>query len=104
VGWEQRKRGATSYYTRSRRVEGKVRRTYVGGGTLGKIAALQDEHERRRREEDAAYWREQKERLKQDAAFLKELEEAAKILTTAHLLAAGYHRHKGSWRLLRERA
>jgi hypothetical protein len=102
MGWEQRRRG-TSYYTRSRRVGGKVRRTYVGGGTLGEIAALEDEYERRRREEEAAYYKEQKERLKQDAAFLKELEEAAKILTTAHLLAAGYHNHKGSWRLLRER-
>jgi hypothetical protein len=103
VGWEQRKRG-TSYYTRSRRVEGKVRRVYVGGGTLGEIAALEDKHERRRREEEAAYWKEQKERLKHDTAFLNELQEAAKILTTAHLLAAGYHAHKGEWRRLREQS
>ena len=100
MGWEQRRRG-TSYYTRSRRVGGKVRRTYVGGGTLGEIAALEDEYERRRREEGATYWKGEAERLKRDTAFLRELEAAAKILATAHLLAAGYRRHKGEWRLLR---
>jgi hypothetical protein len=101
VGWEQRKRG-TSYYTRSRRVDGEVRREYVGGGTLGEIAALEDQYERRRREEEAAYWKEEKERLKQDAAFLGELEAVANILVRAHLIAAGCHRHKGEWRRLRE--
>jgi hypothetical protein len=101
VGWEQRKRG-TSYYTRSHRVEGEVRREYVGCGILGEIAALEDEHERRQLGEEAAYWNEEKERLEQDATFLRELEEAAKILVRAHLIAAGCHRHKGEWRRLRE--
>jgi hypothetical protein len=77
---------------------------YVGGGTLVEIAALEDEYERRRREDEAAYRKEQKERLKQDAAFLQELEAVAKILTTAHLLAAGYHTHKSEWRRLHESA
>jgi hypothetical protein len=65
------------------RVGGQVVRQYLGGGNQGKIAALEDGYQRRRREEEAAYWKEQKERLKQDAAFLKALEEAAKILATA---------------------
>ena len=103
MGWETRKRGGP-YYTRSRRVDGGVRREYVGGGILGKIAALDDQYERRKREEDAAYWKEEEERHEQDASFLWELEEAAKILARAHLVAAGCHRHKGEWRRLRESA
>jgi hypothetical protein len=103
VGWEQRKRG-TSYYTRSRRIDGEVRRVYIGGGILGEIAALEDEYERRQREEEAAYCKEEKERLKQDAAFLEELEAVTDILATAHLLASGCHKHKGEWRRLRESA
>ena len=103
MGWEKRERGGF-YYTRSRKVDGRVVREYFGTGPLAEIVALEDEYRCRRREEEAAYWEEKKERLKQNAAFLQELEEAAKILATAHLLAAGYHRHKGSWRLLRERA
>jgi hypothetical protein len=103
VGWEQRKRG-TSYYTRSRRVNGEVRRVYIGGGTLGESAALEDEYERCRRDEEAAFWNEEKERLEQEAAFIQELEVVTRILTTAHLLAAGCHKHKGQWRRLRENA
>lgn len=81
-----------------------MRREYVGGGTLGKIAALDDQYERRLREEEAAYWKEEKESLEREAAFLQEIEEAAKILIRAHLIAAGCHRHKGEWRRLRESA
>ncbi len=103
MGWETRTRGGP-YYTRSRRVNGEVRREYVGGGTLGKIAALDDQYERRRRQEEAAYWNEKEERLEQDASFLREFEEAAKILVRAHLIAAGCHRHKGEWRRVRESA
>ncbi len=103
MAWERRERGGV-YYTRSKKVGGRVVRQYIGGGPLGKIAALEDEYQRRRREEDAAYWKEETERLEQDAAFLQELEAVSKILATAHLLAADYHRHKGQWRLLRERA
>jgi hypothetical protein len=103
MGWETRERG-TSYYTRSKRVDGEVRRVYIGGGTLGEIAALEDEYERRRREEEAAYWKEEKEHLKQDAAFLQELEAVTNILATAHLLASRYHKHKGEWRRLYESA
>jgi hypothetical protein len=101
MGWEQRIRG-TSYYTRSKRVDGEVRRVYIGCGILGEIAALEDEYERRQREEEAAYWKEEKERLEQDAAFLRDLEAAATILATAYLLASGCHQHKGEWRRLRE--
>jgi hypothetical protein len=97
MGWETRERGG-QYYARSRRVDGRVRRVYVGGGILGKVAALKDEYERRLREEEAAFWREERERLEERTAFLKEVTAATDILVRAHLVAGGFHKRKGEWR------
>ena len=88
----------TPYYYRSVREGERVRKKYVGGGTLGEVAAELDELKRQQREEEAAYWREERERLERSAAFLQELEEAAEVLVRAHLLASGCHKHKGQWR------
>ena len=98
MGWETRKKGPRRYYTRSRREDGRVVREYIGGGVLGRLAAQQDEIERRQREEETAYWREERERLEQNAAFVGELEEAAEILSQAHLIVAGFHKRRGEWR------
>jgi hypothetical protein len=101
VGWETRKRG-TSYYTRSKWMDGRVVRQYFGGGRVGEIFALEDELKRRQREETAAFRKEEREHLEASAAFLKELEEAAEVLIRANLVAAGYRKRKGEWRRERE--
>jgi len=101
MGWEKRERGG-SYYTRSKWVNGRVAREYVGGGMVGQLAARWDELERHRKEEEAARWREERERLERSAGFLHALAAVAEVLTRAHLLAEGCHRHKGEWRRLRE--
>jgi hypothetical protein len=75
-----------------------VVREYIGGGMLGELAAHQDKVERRQREEEIAYWREEQEHFEQNMAFVGELEAAAEVLTRAHLLASGCHQHKGQWR------
>jgi hypothetical protein len=96
--WEWRERGGP-YYTRSRKEDGRVVREYVGGGALGKIAALEDEYARMRRQEEAAIWKEERESLEKLAAPVEELCEAAEVLARAALLAAGYRRHnRGEWR------
>ena len=78
-------------------------REYVGGGVLGEIAALQDEYERRQREEEAALEKEQRQRLGDLMAPVDELCEAAEILTQVVLVTAGYRRHnRGEWRKRRE--
>jgi len=92
------------YYYRSVREGGRVRKEYVGSGALGEVAAALDELKRRQREEEAAYWREERERLQRSAAFLQELEEAAQILTRAQLLVSGFHKRNGEWRRIRESA
>jgi len=101
VGWETRERGG-SYYTRSRWVNGRVAREYIGTGDIGKIVAPDDKLERLRKEEEAARWREELECLERSAAFLHALAEVAEVLTRARLLAHGFHRHKGEWRRRRE--
>lgn len=96
--WESRERGGR-YYTRSRKVDGRVVREYVGGGVLGEIAALEDTYERRRREEEAAAWKEEREQMEALDGLTEELYEAAEILAKAALVASGYHQHKrGEWR------
>ena len=100
--WERRERGGF-YYTRSRKEGGRVVREYVGGGVLGEIAALEDEYERRRRGEEAAFWKEERERLEELVAPVEELCEEAEVLVRAALIAAGYRRHnRGEWRKRRE--
>ena len=98
MAWEKRERGGP-YYTRSRKVDGRVVREYVGGGILGEIAARMDAHERRQREEAATFWREEREHLEALDGLMEELWEAAEVLSRAALLASGYHQHKrGEWR------
>ena len=92
------KRNGCVYYYKSRRDGEKVRKVYVGAGDFAHVAAELDEAERLRRKEEAAYWKAERERLERSVAFLQELEEVAEVLTRAHLLASGFHQHKGQWR------
>jgi hypothetical protein len=94
------KRNGRDYY-KSRRVGDKVRKVYLGAGGFARVAAQLDETERQRREEVAAYWKEERERLEREVTFLRELEDVSEILTRAHLIVAGCHNHKGEWRKTR---
>ena len=98
MAWEKRERGEL-YYTRSRKVNGKVVREYVGGGVLGELAARTDALAHRQREEEAAALSEKREQMEALEAPVRELCEAAEVLAKAALVAAGYHQHKrGEWR------
>ena len=100
--WERRERGGR-YYTRSRKVNGRVLREYVGTGEVGELGAKIDAAYRRYREAEAEVYRKERERLEAVSASVEELCEAAEVLARATLLAAGYHRHKrGEWRKRRE--
>jgi predicted NAD-dependent protein-ADP-ribosyltransferase YbiA (DUF1768 family) len=101
--WERRERGGLYYY-RSRRVNGRVEKEYIGNGSLAKLAAEADALERHQREEEAKAWQAEREQLEALEELTEELCEAAELLTRAALLTAGYRQHhRGEWRKQRER-
>lgn len=98
MGWETRK-GGGRYYTRSRRVNGRIRREYIGTGELAEAMAVLDALER----EDRELKREEEQR---ERKRLDDLDREARTYCAAvdriladALMAAGYHRHaRGEWR------
>lgn len=95
MGWDK----GGLYYTRSRRVGGRVVREYVGGGPIGELAAQLDALGRGKREADRATARAERERVVALDEPLSELNELAAELIRAVLIAAGFHQHKrGEWR------
>ena len=101
MAWE--KRGRNHYYYQSERDEdGQVRKKYIGTGDIAETVAHTDLvirlHRETQREKDQA----ELERLESLVGPGLELDATATVLAWAHLIAAGYHRHKGEWR--RERS
>jgi len=98
MGWERRPRGG-SYYTRSRKVGGRVVREYVGGGLIGELAAAQDAEARAERETERAAWQAERERYAALDGALANLDAATDAATRAALAGAGYYQHhRGEWR------
>ncbi len=98
MAWETRQRGGR-YYTRSKKVHGRVIREYVGTGLVGQLAAAADERERAQRQAQQAAWQADQERIESAIAPLEEFCDVVETLARASLLLAGYHRHhRGEWR------
>jgi hypothetical protein len=96
MAWERR--GSNLYYYQSKRVDGRVRKKYVGAGELAQTIAHADETIRQSRAAQSERARVELEEARTIASAGEELCEAADILAVAQLVAAGYHRHKGQWR------
>ena len=98
MGWETRQRG-DRYYTRSRRVNGRVVREYVGTGLAAELAAAEDATRRRQRAAEVAALRAAHAQIEAPAAALGEFDTLLDGLVAALLVGAGYHRHhRGEWR------
>ena len=98
MSWEQRTRG-NRYYTRSKKIDGRVVREYLGCGPAAEQAAAEDAA--RRAAQEATRAQQQELRLvERQVATLCALVDAQ---ITAHLSTNGYHRHhRGEWRKLRK--
>ena len=101
MAWERR--GGRAYYYRSVRDGERVKKEYLGTGEIAEALARSDETIRRVRELGRARERAEVERLEDLAAPARELDEVAEVLARAHLVAAGYRRRKGEWRMRRGR-
>lgn len=97
MAWETRARGAR-YYVRKRWQAGRCVSEYIGTGAHAEILARLDAAGRA--QERAL--RTQRRRAEESDAVLDALDTAAGLLTTAGLLMAGCHTHKGQWRRRRE--
>jgi hypothetical protein len=94
VGWDKGR-----YYTRSRKVNGRVVREYFGAGREAALVARMDALQREQREAERAARRAKRAELEALDAPLNELNDLADLLAHAALVAAGFHRHKrGEWR------
>ena len=99
MAWERR--GSNLYYYQSQRVDGRVRKKYVGAGEVAQAIAHADEAIRRSRAARSEQARVELEEARTLASAGEELCEVADILAVAELVAAGYHRQKGEWRMRR---
>ena len=105
MAWESRKRGG-KYYTRSRRVGGRVKREYIGTGPVAELAAAQDELSRvlksllRLKEEisnEALMYP-----IRQMSDQVDKIHETGIKSIGEYLNEQGYHYHRGEWRKRRE--
>ena len=93
MAWERR--GHQKFYYRSRKVNGRVVREYIGRGERAKRAAAEDAQKKAVRE------RERAERREWEAMdnHIAQLHQLTKLLSQAHLINAGlYQHHRGEWR------
>src|SRR5262245_17598348 len=100
MGWDRGR-----YYTRSKKVNGRVVREYVGTGGVAELAAQMDALEREQRQLDALALRNEQAELAAIDAEMKTLTEVTDLVARAALVASGFHQHKrGEWRRRREQA
>jgi adenosyl cobinamide kinase/adenosyl cobinamide phosphate guanylyltransferase len=97
MGWDQ-KRPDRKYYYRSRWVDGRSIKEYVGSGPSADLEAQKDERVRQERCARQAAWLADEQRLAVPTALLNEVHRLVGLLTTATLLVWGFHLHKGQWR------
>jgi hypothetical protein len=94
MGWDKGR-----YYTRSKKINGRVVREYIGGGQVGKLVAEMDLMERQEREAKRTTRLAKQAELDALDVPLDELNDLANLLARAALLAAGFRQHKrGEWR------
>lgn len=98
MGWERRVRGGL-YYTRSRKVHGRVVREYIGSGPTALAIAQHDAQKRRQAAAERTRERAMLDRLDSIEGRLHTFIGGVEHLMRAELAAAGYHQHdRGEWR------
>jgi hypothetical protein len=93
MGWEKGK-----YYSRSRRVDGRVVREYVGCGQIAEIAARVDAIEREERTTQRELESLQREESRKFDRTFSDLCRIVNLVQEAALLCQGIHCHRGEWR------
>jgi hypothetical protein len=95
------KRDGNLYYYRHVRDGDRVRKVYVGSGELALLAHEHDLIKRAAEEHKRKEEREEREKLEVLVSSVEEFCEVTEIITRACLIAGGYRRYQGHWRLKR---
>jgi hypothetical protein len=94
MGWDKGR-----YYTRSKKVNGRVVREYIGAGEGPELIAKLDALEREEKEMEWAKEKAVRDELDALDAPLSELDGKAELLARAALIVAGFHQHhRSEWR------
>lgn len=94
MGWDKGR-----YYTRSKRVSGKVVREYIGCGPRGEAAAREDAADREQRRTQHEAVRRARAEVRPFDTMMCELNALTDRLVRGVLTEAGYRQHKrGEWR------
>ncbi len=98
MAWENRT-GSGRYYTRSKRVNGRIVREYIGNGQYAELMYQADVVQRcERKAEQAAFHAIPLGDSELDRK-LNSLDELSNAIASGFLILAGYHQHKrGNWR------
>lgn len=98
MGWESRG-GSGRYFTRTRRLAGRVVREYVGCGPAAEVAALLAEADHAERVAKRMKLAEERDAIAEARGATAALDRAAKEIVHSEMRAAGYHLHARShWR------
>lgn len=101
MGWETRPGGCTYYYRKQRQPDGTVTSEYIGYGPVAELIAYRDgldRHERNVVRLELEQFKAEQRRIDQAVdAYRGRVREVVRRL----LRAAGFHQHKGQWRLKR---
>ncbi len=96
MAWESRRGG--QYYYQKKRIGGRVVSEYVGVGAFAQALSCLEAADQTERAVEQEWKREARRREEEADAALDAVTDMATILTTAALLAAGCHTHRGQWR------
>lgn len=104
MSWDRKKGGpASGYFYESMRIEGKPHpvKVYRGRGNVGQLAASLVDSRRRNQQAARSAARAEAAATTEAEKLAEELNDWARLLMDAWLVANGYRFHRGSWRFRR---